>query len=84
MTDKQQAALDFIRTYTTEHGYPPSLREIMAGTGITSTSVAAYQLSRLERLGYITVTPNVARGIRLNSIPRNGGNGNTEFAAVEK
>ena len=36
--EKRQEILDFIISYITLHGYPPSIREIGAGVGLKSTS----------------------------------------------
>ena len=38
-------------------GYPPNYRELMCETGITTTSIVAYNLRVLERDGYITAPP---------------------------
>jgi len=65
--------LDFMRRFGEENGYSPSLRDIMAGCGISSTSVASYNLSALEREGYLRRRPGLSRGIRLLSpSPRAG------------
>ena len=36
-----------------QRGYPPSMREIADAVGLTSTSSVAFQLSTLERKGYL-------------------------------
>jgi repressor LexA len=41
------------------------MREICAGTGISSTSVVSYNLDRLEEAGYIVRDREVSRGLRL-------------------
>lgn len=56
--------------YVREHGYPPTLREIAVGVGLSSTSSVSYQLRRLEHAGYLAVTPNTSRGIKL--LPKTG------------
>jgi repressor LexA len=53
-----------------ENGYPPSMREIAAATGISSTSVVSYNLDRLEEAGYITRDREVSRGLKLTSVAR--------------
>jgi SOS-response transcriptional repressor LexA len=58
-----------IRRYIAEQGIPPTLREIMAGTGITSTSVVNYHLCYLEETGVITRDDGKARSIRLADTP---------------
>jgi repressor LexA len=66
LSDRQQRMLGFIRSYLTEHGYPPSNREIGRATGISSTSVVDYNLRRLERKGHLVCDPKVSRGIKLS------------------
>lgn len=50
---RQLAIYDFIRTYTTEHGYPPSVREIGAAVGLASPSTVHMHLKVLEEHGLI-------------------------------
>ena len=68
VSSKQQNIIDFIRHFLADRGYPPSIRDIVAGCGISSTSVANYNLNILEREGYIRRHPEVSRGIEL--LPR--------------
>ena len=70
---RQQRMLDFLRRFGEENGYLPSLRDIMAGCGISSTSVASYNLNALEREGHLKRRPGLSRGISLLSpSPRPG------------
>src|SRR5437879_2864176 len=55
----------FLERYLAQHGYPPSVREIGAGIGISSSSLVHYHLKRLEKRGVIVRTHEVARGINL-------------------
>jgi len=64
LSDRQQAILDFVAEYTTDHGYPPSIREIGQAVGISSTSVVDYNLRALERGGMILRDREVSRGLR--------------------
>ncbi len=65
LSSKQQHIIDFIRRFGEERGYPPTIRDIMNGCGISSTSVVDYNLDILEREGYIRRHPEVSRGIEL-------------------
>jgi len=65
LPSKQQHILDFICTFLSERGYPPAIREIVKGCGLSSTSVAAYHLKLLEKQGYIRRHREVSRGIEL-------------------
>ncbi len=62
---KQQQIIDFIRHFLMDKGYPPSIRDIVGGCGISSTSVVNYNLDILEKRGYIRRHPEVSRGIEL-------------------
>ena len=64
LSDRQQKILDFVAEYTTDHGYPPSIREIGQAVGISSTSVVDYNLRALERGGMILRDREVSRGLR--------------------
>ena len=63
LTLRQQAILTAIRTSVEERGYPPSVREIGEGVGLTSPSSVAHQLATLERLGYLRRDPNRPRAL---------------------
>jgi repressor LexA len=65
LTEKQQRILDFVRKFTRENQYPPTIREIGTDVGISSTSVVNYNLNALQREGYITRDRTISRGIRL-------------------
>ena len=65
LSAKQQAILTFIRDFISEHDYPPSIRDIQDGCGISSTSVVDYNLKALERLGHIRRDREVSRAIEL-------------------
>lgn len=55
--------LNFIRAYTRKNGYPPSLRDIGDGVGLSSLSSVTHQLDKLEIEGKITSNPNIPRSI---------------------
>lgn len=65
LTKRQQEILEFIRTFIDEHGFPPTVREIQASLGISSTSVVDYNLNVLEYLRFIRRNRNISRGIEL-------------------
>lgn len=65
LTARQERILDTIRSAVRDRGYPPTLRELTAAVGISSSSTAAEQLRILQHRGYIRVTPNTPRGILL-------------------
>jgi repressor LexA len=62
---RQRAILAFIREFIESQDYPPTIREIGAAVGISSTSVVNYNLDQLERKGHIIRNREVSRGLRL-------------------
>jgi repressor LexA len=72
---KTDTTLAFIESYIEERGYPPSYREIAKGVGLASTGSVSDQLNRLVSEGRLSLTPGVARGMRVLH-----GNGNKEAA----
>jgi repressor LexA len=53
LTWRQRKVLQVIRDSVQRRGYPPSMREIGEAVGLTSTSSVSYQLSTLQRKGYL-------------------------------
>jgi repressor LexA len=65
LSPRQQKILTFIRRFNDEKEYPPSIRDIQIGCGISSTSVVDYNLKALERMGHIRRDREVSRAIQL-------------------
>jgi len=65
LSTKQQRIIDFVHRFWLERSYPPTVRDIVNGCGISSTSVVDYNLDILEREGYIRRHPGISRGIEL-------------------
>jgi repressor LexA len=65
LSTRQQAILDFIRSFSSSSKYPPTIREIGKAVSISSTSVVNYNLNILERKGLIERDRDVSRGIKL-------------------
>jgi repressor LexA len=65
LSPRQQKILSFIRRFIDEKEYPPSIRDIQVGCGISSTSVVDYNLKALERMGQIRRDREVSRAIEL-------------------
>jgi len=81
LTARQQAILRVIEQTTAERGYPPSVREIGQGVGLTSSSSVAHQLRALEELGYLRKDPNRPRALVV-SRPGESSPGATAVPAV--
>ncbi|MBE7469526.1 MAG: repressor LexA [Anaerolineae bacterium] len=65
LSERQSKILSFLKTFTLDNGYPPTIREIGEAVGISSTSVVNYNLDALQRGGFIYRDRTVSRGIRL-------------------
>jgi len=67
ISSKQKRIVDYISHYWENHGYPPTIRDIAKGCGVSSTSVVDYNLNSLEKRGYIRRHSGVSRGIELST-----------------
>jgi repressor LexA len=63
LTDRQEEILKFIRQFTNETGYPPTLREIGKHFQISSTFGVKRHLEALVKKGFINIESNASRGI---------------------
>jgi repressor LexA len=65
LTKRQQEIFDFIKRYSSEHGYPPTVRDIGKAIGLTSSSTVHAHLSNLEKLGLLKRDPTKPRAIEV-------------------
>ena len=65
LTKKQQLIYDYICTFTDEHGYPPSVREIGEAVDLKSPSTVHFHLKGLEEAGMIVKSAGKTRAISL-------------------
>ncbi|MDP6126560.1 MAG: repressor LexA, partial [Dehalococcoidales bacterium] len=65
LSSRQRHIIDFVNRFWLDRSYPPTVRDIVSGCGISSTSVVDYNLAILEREGYIRRHPGISRGIEL-------------------
>jgi repressor LexA len=63
LTDRQEEILLFIKQFTLESGYPPTLREIGKHFQISSTFGVKRHLEALVKKGFINIESNASRGI---------------------
>lgn len=66
---KQAGVLAFVREYIAERGYPPTVREIGAHMGVTSTNAVVDVLLALEEKGAIVRRAGAARAIQIVDEP---------------
>ena len=65
LSERQRDIINYIRDFSRDKGYPPTIRQIGEAAGISSTSVVNYNLNKLEKDGYLTRDLKVSRGVRL-------------------
>ena len=63
LSPKQQQIYDYIISFSAEHGYPPSVREIGAYVGLKSPSTVHFHLKGLEAAGLINKAEGKTRSI---------------------
>jgi len=73
LSPKQERIINFVIEFLNDKGYPPTIRDIAAGCGISSTSVVAYNLNKLEQAGYIRRHSDISRGIKFLNPQQKGG-----------
>lgn len=74
LSERQRNILYFMDQYMTEHGFPPTIRDIGAATKIDSTSVVNYNLNKLVDAGFLERVASKSRGLRLVKPIPNGKN----------
>jgi len=73
LSQKQERIINFVTEFLHDKGYPPTVRDIAAGCGLSSTSVVAYNLNKLQQAGYIRRHSDISRGIEFLASQRGGG-----------
>lgn len=69
LTAKQQQIYDYILSFTAQHGYPPSVREIGAAVGLKSPSTVHFHIKGLEEAGVLIKAEGKTRAITLPGAP---------------
>ncbi len=65
LSSKQEQVLKFLVDFNTEHGFPPTIRELCHYFGFKSLNTAHFHLRSLEKKGYIQVHRGKGRGVTL-------------------
>ncbi len=65
LTKRQQEIFDFIKRYSDDNGYPPTVRDIGKAVGLASSSTVHAHLANLEKLGLIRRDPTKPRALEL-------------------
>ncbi len=66
MNDTKINALKFIVSYTKEKQYPPTVREIGAAIGLSSSSSVHKLLKKCIADGYIEIDTRISRSVRVS------------------
>ena len=69
LTGQQRKVLDFVDSFRSRTGYPPTLQEIGEAVGVRNVNAVRGHLAALEKKGYIARTPDKARSIRILHTP---------------
>jgi len=64
LTARQKEILDYLEGFTADCGYPPTVREVCAATGLKSPRSVSQHLQALERKGYIKRGRDKSRAIK--------------------
>lgn len=66
LTPKQQQIYDYILSFSDEHGYPPSVREIAQAVDLKSPSTVHFHIKSLISAGLLSQTEGKTRSITIN------------------
>ena len=67
VSSKREEILAFLRDFSAQNGYAPTVREIMRAVGLKSTASVYYHLSTLNDAGLISMDGGKNRTIRLSN-----------------
>jgi len=67
-SERQLDLLRFTDTFSRQHGYPPSVRELGEGVGLNSSCTVQRHLNSLERGGYIRRQDRKSRTLELTDM----------------
>lgn len=65
LKDKQLLIYEFLKDFTSQKGYPPTVREICKAVGLKSTSSVHGHLKQLEKEGLIKRDPTKPRALEI-------------------
>lgn len=68
LTGRQRKILQFIEDCTQSQGYAPTFREIAEAVGLSSASSVSFQLSTLERRGYLRRAAGRSRAVGVRPV----------------
>ena len=70
LSKNQQSILRAIGDLSERQPWPPTVREIRDEAGVSSVSVVSYNMRKLGSMGYLSLTPWIARGVVITEAGR--------------
>ena len=71
-SNKSEKILQFVQQFTIENGYSPSVREIGAAVGLSSTATVSYHLRQLQEKGLLQIAQGKGRKRTVVAAQRSG------------
>ena len=71
-SNKSEKILQFVQQFTVENGYSPSVREIGAAVGLSSTATVSYHLRQLQEKGLLQIAEGKGRKRTVVAAQRSG------------
>lgn len=65
LTKRQRSILRFIMRFLKKNGYPPTVRDIGKGVGLSSSSTVHFHLNSLEEMKFIKRDPSKPRALKI-------------------
>ena len=70
LTPRQQQILELLGRFTTDHGYPPTVRELCRLAGVSSPDTIQYHLDKLREKGLLEEAKGRSRAAQVTSMER--------------
>lgn len=70
--EKTLKVYDFIKQFSQQNGFPPSIRDICTALNISSTATVSYYVNKLDEMGYIKKLKNKNRAMEILSDNQSG------------
>ena len=70
LTQKQQGILKLVKTFMTDHGYAPTVRELCRLAGLKSPDTVQYHLNNLKAKGLLASLSGKSRTLALAAVER--------------
>lgn len=69
LTDREDAAVDFVRRYRNARGFSPTVRELAQALGLSSPATAAAVIDGLVQKGQLRRTRGIPRSLVVTGDP---------------